>query len=204
MDHFLHAIITILAVTNPLGNAPIFLAIVAGADQHEQRHEALVGFIAVLVILVISALGGKLLLEAFGISIEAFRVAGGLVIGLMGLHMLQGQHSTVQHDKENVQSPDAQVIVPFAMPLVAGPGGITTVITLAATHPNGMAHALIGSIIASIILLGVLMLLIQQSKLLTPQRQKIITRFMGLILVAMGFQFALDGIAAYFQLAHTG
>jgi multiple antibiotic resistance protein len=203
MDHLLHSIITVLAVTNPLGNAPIFLTIVAGASRREQMHDALVGFIAVLAILVLSAVAGKALLEAFGISIDAFRVAGGLVIGLMGLHMLQGQHSSVQHDPEHVDSPDAQVIVPFAMPLVAGPGGITTVITLSASHPSGMAHALIASIVAAAILLGVLMLLIQQSKLLTPQRQKIITRFMGLILVAMGFQFALDGFAAFFHLSST-
>jgi small neutral amino acid transporter SnatA (MarC family) len=92
----------------------------------------------VFAILVISAVIGQGVLSLFGVSLPAFRAAGGLVIVQMGLEMLGGQMSRVQHEPEDAETAEGQLLVPFAMPIVAGPGAITTVITLAVTHRSGL------------------------------------------------------------------
>lgn len=194
------AIITVLAVLNPLGNAPIFSQMVAGLSQKSKMAAALRAATAVLAILVGSAFLGEATLKLFGISLDAFRMAGGVIVAHMGFGMLQGGHSAVQSGPVDEQAVSESIIVPFAMPLCAGPGTISAVIALALTHDQGAfpMTALIASIAGAVVLYIVLIISIKLGKFVNEGAQRLFTRFMGLILVAMGFQFVLHGAKDFF------
>jgi multiple antibiotic resistance protein len=132
MNTLLQDAVALLAITNPLGAIPAFLAITERMDSGGRLRAGIRASLAVGIILFVAALAGKPILRAFGISMPAFQAAGGLVILLMGLEMLRGVPTKVQHDEASAESADERVLVPLAMPLVAGPGAITTVITLSA------------------------------------------------------------------------
>lgn len=199
LDTFGRAVVALFAITNPLGVLPMFLSITGNLDIASRRSQARRAAAAVFAILAVSALAGQWILEAFGISPPAFQAAGGLVIILMALEMLKGQPSPVQHDRSGVDDPADQILVPFAMPMVAGPGAISTVITLSISSKTYHLPlvALIASLVVSLSLWLLLLLASVRSNLLSPRAQRILTRFMGLILAAVGFQIGLEGIKAF-------
>jgi multiple antibiotic resistance protein len=203
MNEFLQALVSLLAITNPIVAAPIFLGIVSGMPPDARRRAAGHAGLAVFAILAGSALGGRYALELFGISLDAFRTAGGLVIILVGLEMLRGSPSGIQQDEASPEDPRDRIFVPFAMPLVAGPGAITTAITLSVTHPSRLylpVIALVAAIGCSLVLWATLRLALVRQRLVTPRVERIFTRFMGLILVAIGFQIGMLGIRDFFDL----
>ncbi|MDE2150483.1 MAG: MarC family protein [Gammaproteobacteria bacterium] len=199
MDAFGRAVAALFAITNPLGVLPIFLGITGNLDATGRRRQARRAAATVFAILAVSALAGQWILQAFGISPPAFQAAGGLVIILMALEMLKGHPSPVQHDRSGVDDPADQIVVPFAMPMVAGPGAITTVITLSVTTKTYHLPlmALLASALVSASLWGLLLLASVRSNLISPRAQRILTRFMGLILCAVGFQIGLQGVKAF-------
>jgi multiple antibiotic resistance protein len=205
IEAYLQALIALLAIANPVGAAPIFLGIVQGFSREQKHVAALRASLAVFAILAVAAIAGQAILSLFGISLPAFRAAGGLVIVLMGLEMLRGEPTRVQRDPEDPQTAEGEILVPFAMPLVAGPGAITTVITLAVAHRVGYFKllplvALVGSLGVAVVLWLILRVTIDNERLLGERGQRILTRFMGLILVAIGFQLGLDGVREFFTL----
>jgi multiple antibiotic resistance protein len=200
VEHYLQALVALLAIANPIGAAPIFLGIVQDLDPARKRAAATRAALAVFAILAVAAVAGQGVLSLFGVSLAAFRAAGGLVIVLMGLEMLGGQATRVQQDRGSADATEGALLVPFAMPLVAGPGSITTVITLAVAHRS--EHLPIVALAASAGLAAVLWLtlriIVANEHVLGAQGQRILTRFMGLILVAIGFQIGLDGVREFF------
>ena len=190
-----------LAVANPVGSAPLFLLFVDGLSRPEKRRAAGLASFAVLLILAGSALAGRRVLALFGLQIASFQAAGGLVIALMGLEMLRGEAAQIHSEAPGDEDPRDRILVPFAMPLVAGPGAITTVITLAVTQSTGPLpfEALVASIVTALVLWTMLLLVIAQERLITPRVRRLFTRFMGLILVAIGFQLGLHGIKSFFM-----
>src|SRR5215475_2991352 len=203
MEAYLQSLIALLAIANPIGAAPVFLEIVKGFTHEQKRTAALRASLAVFAILAVAAIAGQAILSLFGISLPAFRAAGGLVIVLMGLEMLRGEPTRVQRDPGDPQTAEGEILVPFAMPLVAGPGAITTVITLAVAHRPGNfpflpLDALLGSAVVAVVLWLILRVMIENEQLLGERGKRILTRFMGLILVAIGFQLGLDGVREFF------
>lgn len=198
MPSFMQEIVALFAITNPLGAVPVFLAITEGASPAERPRAAIRAAVAVIVILGIVALAGKALLAAFGISMPALQAAGGLVVLLMGLEMLHGTPTKVQHDQE-AQSRHEQVLVPLAMPLMAGPGAITTVLTLSSrvTIWREMAM-LLGAV--TIVGLAILVVLLSANRVvgvIGSRGQRILLRFMGLILAAVGAEILLAGVYTF-------
>lgn len=198
MTSLLQDVVALLAITNPLGAVPVFLAMAEGLSPAERLRAGLRAALAVTVILGVTALAGKPVLAAFGISMPALQAAGGLVVLMMGLEMLHGAPTKVQHDQEP-QGAQEQVLVPLAMPLLAGPGAITTVITLssrAATWREiamlliavGVVGAVIALALASSARLG---------NVMGYRGQRILLRFMGLILAAVGAEVLLSGIYTF-------
>ncbi len=200
MEAFIQAIVALLAIANPIGAAPIFLGIVEGLEPAQKRAAAVRAALSVFAILAVSAIIGQSMLKLFGISLPAFRAAGGLVIALMGLEMLRGEATRVQHEPDRFSDADDEILVPFAMPIVAGPGAITTVITLAVTHRTDHLPlvALAGSASLAALLWLTLRVMVSNERLMGIRGQRILTRFMGLILVAIGFQLGLDGVRDFF------
>lgn len=203
MNEFLQAFVSLLAITNPIVAATLFLGIVAGLPLDGRRRAARHAGIAVFAILAGAAVVGRHVLELFGISLDAFRTAGGLVIILVGLEMLRGSPSMIQQDAASPEDPRDRIFVPFAMPLVAGPGAITTAITLSVTYPSRLyvpVIALLAAAGTAIVLWATLHFALSRQRLVTPRVERIFTRFMGLILVAIGFQIGMLGIRDFFRL----
>jgi multiple antibiotic resistance protein len=190
------AIIAVLAIANPLGAVPLFLSLTEYRDAGERRRAAVRAALAVFVILALAALGGRAILATFGISIPAFRAAGGLVILLMGLEMLRGFPTRVQHEPP----PDADdaIVIPLAMPLIAGPGAITTVITLTTQAGwRGQLHAFVAVAVTSGVLLVTLLSSNWIGERIAARGQRIFLRFMGLILVSIGAELLLTGVRTF-------
>ncbi len=197
-----------IAIMNPIGTAPIFQNMVSPLPRNRQRSAALLvcGFIAAL--LIGTAFAGHAVLNLFGISIDAFRAAGGVVIGVMGYQMLRGAKSAEHERLADEKEIRENLLVPFAMPVVAGPGTITTVITLSVSQSGfSIPWTALVAIMFGVLVTGVcLFAILAVGKYLSIEVQRIFTRFMGLVLMAMGMEFLLGGTAAYFaarQLAES-
>ena len=198
MPSFMQEIVALLAISNPLGAVPVFLVLTEGTSPPERSRAALRAAVAVVVILGVVAVAGKALLAAFGISMPALQAAGGLVVLLMGLEMLHGAPTKIQHDQET-ESRHEQVLVPLAMPLMAGPGAITTVLTLSsrATGWRDLTILLGAVTVVGAAILAVLLSANRVGSVIGSRGQRILLRFMGLILAAVGAEILLAGVYTY-------
>jgi len=192
MEHYLQSIIAMLAVINPVVCGAMLLDIQKGKDLNKNIKAAFKAMLIVLLILLVSAFGGKLILNIFGISVEAFKIVGGVIIGIIGFQMLFGLNNNISNDENE----DLTKLILFA----ASPGTITMVMTLAAVHNyEGITiSAIVGVVVAIIISIGIILFMLFMAAKKNARGQGFITKFMGLIIVAMGLQFMLDGIKDFF------
>ncbi|MFA4646709.1 neutral amino acid NAAT transporter SnatA [Pyrococcus kukulkanii] len=187
----------LFAITNPIGAVPVFMGVVSHLPI-EKRHEvARKVSITVLVTLITFALIGQWIFKFFGSSVDAFAIAGGILLFRMGMEMLSGKLSSVKIDEEEVTLEEVAVI-PLAIPLISGPGAITTVM-LYTTRENPVI------VILTIITVSVTVYLILSSgnKIIEKMGRvgiKVTTRMMGLILTSMAVQMIINGIKGAFNL----
>ena len=191
MESYLQATIGMLAVINPFVCGAMLLQTEQGLDNKTRSEAAVKSMLTVLLILLAAALGGRYILNAFGISMDAFKIVGGLVLGFIGFQMLAGSNRNSNNKKVNLNE-----IIMFA----ASPGTIAMVITLAVVHHKEEIPltAMIGTLIAVLITLFVMIAMVFLSKGKQGGKQGIFSKFMGLIIVSMGIQFMLDGIKHFF------
>ncbi|MEO0761109.1 MAG: MarC family protein [Pseudomonadota bacterium] len=196
--------VALIAVIDIPGNVPMFLQQTGRMTGRDRRITALVAGVATAVILIVFANAGEAILGAFGISIDAFRVLGGIVILLIALDMLGlmgaggGSMST-----EEDPNPIVTGVFPMAVPLFAGPGSITAVMIYAHTtdkHPH--QDLVISGIVLAVSVLIVIGLLMASmlSHLITPVAQSVLNRLLGMIVGALGVEFILEGLAGFFLL----
>jgi multiple antibiotic resistance protein len=201
MQDHLQAIITVLTLINPLMCAAIFAGIESGRPRGAQLADAAKAALAVLVILVLAALFGQRLLGLFGVSLDAFMVAGGSVLAWIGFGMLRGTPAGPQGAGEAAsQNRSLTPLILFA----ASPGTITGVITLAVaqTREKLPFTALVAVCVGALVMWLVIALATrfgERSHSGSGFVRDTVTRFMGLIVIAMGFQFALTGIQAFMR-----
>jgi MarC family membrane protein len=196
----LQAIVTVLAIINPVVCGSIFLTLTPKVASAQRRWAAVKVAFSILVILVTSALIGLKVLSIFSISLDVFRIVGGMIIAYMGFDMLRGSNSVGQTPPENDGVSMQKSLAPLIM-FAAGPGTITAVVTLAAVHtPDGLpVTAIVAAVIGTAVTFAALLLAIQVGSRLGRGTQAIVTRFMGLIVASMGMQFVLAGTKAFFQ-----
>src|SRR5262245_43260851 len=138
IHHILQAIVTVLAVINPVVCGSIFLTLTPSLTSRQRRWAAVRVTLSILVILVGSALIGLKVLSVFGISLDVFRIVGGTIIAYMGFDMLRGRQTVGQASPADDNHSAPNSFAPLIM-FAAGPGTITTVVTLAAVHtPHGL------------------------------------------------------------------
>jgi multiple antibiotic resistance protein len=200
MEQQLQAIVTVLSLVNPLICGAMFAQIEAGRDRSARMADATRAALAVLVILVVAALVGAWVLHIFGVSLDAFAVAGGGVLAWIGITMLGAKAAPDKApSKEGVNG--KQSITPLIL-FAASPGTITGVITLAVAHAklDVPVTALVAVAVATAAM-WIVMVLMGRGGTHAPGGfwHDTATRFMGLIIVAMGVQFALTGIRSFFQ-----
>ena len=201
--------VTLLALIDPIGNVPVFAAATAGATSAGRRRVAFYISLFVLAFMLFFLFTGIALLEFFGISLPAFRIAGGVILFLLGLDMARDDFTA--KFAEAAEAGDAldprlyarkrfeRLIVPFAMPLLIGPGAISTVVIYASeAQRHGAAGTAWGA--GAIVAISVLTMLCFWatpliSKLLGRIGMTIVVRVLGLILCAMAVQFVIGGIA---------
>ena len=195
MKEQLQAIVTVLSLVNPAVCGAMFARIEANRSREERLADAAKAALAMTVILTLSALIGTQLLHLFGVSLDAFMVAGGGVLAWMGFSMLSGQGSSeAAHDAAPNSAASLTPLILFA----ASPGTITGVITLSAAH-SGLGlpiTALVAVAVAGLVTWLVLLLVTRVAGKGGGDSfaRDTITRFMGLIVLAMGVQFALTGL----------
>jgi multiple antibiotic resistance protein len=199
LHHLMQAIVTVLAVINPVVCGSIFLTLTSDLDLRQKRLAAIRVALSILIILAGSALIGLRVLSVFGISLDVFQIVGGIIIAYMGFGMLGGGHQPAQAPPSAATgSHIPNSLAPLVM-FAAGPGTITAVVTMAAVHtPTGLPlSALAASTIGAGVTFAVLLLASQLGSRINRSTQAVVTRFMGLIVTAMGMQFALTGLKAF-------
>ena len=190
---------TLLVMLDPLGAVPLFLSVTPNHTHAERRAIARTAALAVFVILVVCIIVGEAVLRLFSISIASFRVGGGIVFMLMAVSMIQAQpRRTKQTAAERVEAMEKThvAIVPLAIPLLAGPGAISTVIVYANRSPD-LLHTLylIACVLAlAVILWAALRLAGPISRLLGQTGINVVIRVMGLILAAIAVEFIAGGL----------
>jgi multiple antibiotic resistance protein len=190
---------TLLAIVNPLGVVPIFVSLTQGMGEAERRHIARTTSIAVAVVLVIATLLGKPLLTFFGVSIASFRVGGGILLLLMSIAMMQARHTQSKQTPEEAEEAgekESIAVVPIAMPLLAGPGAISTVIIYAdqSFHPLHLGLIIGSSLVVALLTWFSLKAAIPVSRMLSRTGINIATRLMGLLLAAISVEFIAGGL----------
>jgi multiple antibiotic resistance protein len=197
--------ISLYSVLNPIGAIPIFLTLTQWNAQEEIKKIAMVCSISVSITLLVGIFFGNLLLEFFGISVASFRVGGGFLIALMAIQMMNAKTLDTKLNPEEIQTQKQSQevgIVPLAIPLLAGPGSISTSI-IHANHFKTFWHWSGAVTIISIIGLSIFVIL-YFSRVIGNKVGKIglnvMTRIMGLILMALAIEFISSGIKEIFSL----
>ncbi|UBF24959.1 MarC family protein [Kovacikia minuta CCNUW1] len=196
----------LFAIINPFGNLPIFISYTAGESKEVQRWLAVFIALTVLVFLVIFLISGSAILKFFGISLAAFRIAGGILLLLTGINMIRGQHNEQARElaakayTNHLQEAELvyrKILIPLGIPLFVGPGSISTVILYANEAKDFSTFSGLIGVIAAISTLVLIVLLIGNliKRLLGQTGLDIATRIMGLLLTAIGVQFILSGLS---------
>lgn len=201
MDFLILCLSTLFTLINPLGIAPIFLAMTEGYSNKDRVTIAKKGVFTGTIILIVFALLGSLIFSFFGITIEAFQIMGGIIFFRSGMHMVDakvGRTRTTTQEQEEFITANEIAYTPIGVPLVTGPGAITGAMLLSAkTHTSFGFGTLIFSIL--LVMISVLFIFIGGEKLsqkIGVAGMRIIQRIMGLILMVIAVQFVINGITA--------
>ena len=190
---------TLFPITNPLGNAAIFLSITEGEKRELRRNQAWKGSLYMFLILAGFFLGGSFIMQFFGISLPGIRIAGGLVITKIGFNLLTPSREATHSDEEHAEAKEKKDIAfsPLAMPLLAGPGSIATIMGMASLlkTPTVIGYA---SILVGIALVCLTCwLILRESELLMKvlgvNGANALTKIMGFLLLSIGVQLVIDG-----------
>ncbi|MDR6818727.1 multiple antibiotic resistance protein [Neorhizobium sp. 2083] len=205
-DMLVNALTTMLVTLDPPGLAPVFLGLTVGMTAVQRRQVAFRGSLIAFGILAVFALFGSSVLGLLGISIGAFRIAGGLLLFWISFEMVFERR---QERKEKTSQAAITIdhihniaVFPLALPLIAGPGAISATVLLSGTLPGALDRALLIGVIALIMLLVYATLLIAErlDRFLGVTGRAILTRLLGVILAALSVQFVVDGVRSAFNL----
>ncbi len=211
MSLLITAFVALFVVIDPIGTTPVFMALTSGIEAKRRQNIALRACVIAALLLLVFGLLGDSVLQFLGISLPAFRVAGGILLFLTALDMLfdrrsqrrKDQVETAQADEDHSDDPS---IFPLAIPLIAGPGSIATIILLTG-QTNGDPLLLTGYLLVMIAVVCAVFLMF----LVAPALERILgdigilvaTRLLGMLLAALSVQFVLDGITGFLQAANT-
>jgi len=190
----------LLAIVNPLGAVPVFVSLTGGLTEGERRRIVRTTSIAFAVVLIVAALIGESLLNFFGISIPSFKVGGGILLMLMAIAMMQARHTLTRQTPEEAEEAgekESIAVVPIAIPLLAGPGAISTVIIYAQASYQPVHIALIIFIVLMVALVTWIALHTANpvGRMLGKTGINIATRLMGLLLASIAVEFIAGGLA---------
>lgn len=196
---------SLLSIVDPFAAVPVFLALTGDEAAPRRRQTALRASLTCFLVLTAFALAGTLIFQFFGITIPAFKIAGGLILFLVGLDMMRAKASETRgtvEERHEARSREDVGIIPLGVPLLSGPGAIATSMVLAGkartVGEKAAVHAAIFAV--AVLTFGVLGSASVMSRLLGRTGMNVIGRVMGLILAAVAMQFVLDGLREWWLL----
>jgi multiple antibiotic resistance protein len=193
------ALSSIFFLVDPFAAIPAFLSITAGVETERRKRMARKASLTCFIVLASFALAGRLIFRMFGITLPAFEIAGGLILLLIGIDMLEAKRSPTQESSDDTEEAAAKEdagIVPLGIPMLAGPGAISSVMVLVAQAPSKwqMMAILIAIAITAFASYGVLSGADRVRKVLGETGIRILVRIMGLLLMALAIQFFVNGL----------
>jgi len=205
MDHwavqFGTVFMAFFAIMNPIANTPVFLGVTSDLDRAERTQVAFRSVLTAFVIVSVFIVCGRVIFDLFGISLPAFRVAGGLLVFLVGFHLLQGKESSVHtpSEEDNENSRDSAfdlAISPIAIPILAGPGTIATAMSYAAGTSLVEMGLTVAALSAICAITYVCFLFGERfTNFMGQNALKVVGRLMGLILAVIGTQMVMAGVS---------
>jgi multiple antibiotic resistance protein len=200
IELFTSAFITLLVIIDPPGCAPIFASLTSGTDAGHRRRMAIRSAAVAWCILIFFALLGEPLLDTLGISLSAFRLAGGIMLFMIALDMVFERRTERREERargiEGTPQAEDIAVFPMAIPMIAGPGSIATIMLLTARADGTVEGLIVLAAMTAVILLTLAALLMAGPlmKLIGAKLEAMITRILGVILAALAVQFVLDGL----------
>lgn len=190
------------AIINPLGVMPVFLTLTSDLSDREKKRTAFKAVFTAFITLILFALSGQLMFKFFGISVDSFRVVGGIIFFIMGYDLLQARISKIDMDEEMVQKYVEDIsITPLGIPIIAGPGSITNAIVLMEDSVT-LSHKII-LLLTIVLTLAVTYLVLlgggKIGKLLGDTGNKITMKLMGLIIMVIAVEFFFTGLKPILQ-----
>jgi multiple antibiotic resistance protein len=204
IDLFVSAFITFFVVIDPPGCAPIYASLTHGASAAQRRSMAIRATGVATIILLVFALFGEKLLGALHIELNSFRIAGGIMLFLIALDMVFEKRTQRREERAQkiIETPEIEdvAIFPMAMPMIAGPGSIASIMLLMSQNEGVDRAAVVISALAAVLLLTLIALLAAGPlmRLLGSQVEAVITRLLGVLLGALAAQFVVDGLRTSF------
>jgi len=202
IESLFNAFVTVLVTIDPPGLAPLFLAVTAGMNRSERTQVALRASTIAFVVLALFAIAGDDILAVFGITLPAFRVAGGLLLFVIAFEMIferrqdrKERSAGLAVGKDHIRNIAA---FPLAVPLIAGPGAISATVLLASADTGLVATAVLVAIVLACLLITYAVLVLSEriEGILGETGRSILTRLLGLLLAALAVQFVADGVKA--------
>lgn len=197
------ALVTLFVTIDPIGMAPVFLAVTRGMTSEQRRQTAIRAVIVAGAVLVLFAVVGQKLLDFFGITMPAFRIAGGLLLFAIAFEMVfeRRERRKAESVERALTHEDVGhlAVFPLAIPLIAGPGAISATILLAARAPDALVVGEI-ALVAAVLVASCLVVFLAAGKierLLGDTGRIVLTRLLGVILAALAVQYVADGILAF-------
>jgi multiple antibiotic resistance protein len=197
-----NAFVTVLVTIDPPGLAPLFLALTPGMSRSQRAQVSLRASLIAFGVLALFAIAGAAILKVFGITLPAFRVAGGLLLFFIAFEMIFERRQDRKEKSADVAITRDMIhhvaAFPLAIPLIAGPGAISAIVLLSGSLPGAGGSIALTAIIALSILItyAVLILAERVDRFLGQTGRSILTRLLGVILAALAVQFVADGIRA--------
>ena len=207
IELYISSLITFFVVIDPPGCAPIYAGLTTGADAQQRRAMALRAVLVAAAILLVFALFGEALLNGLGINLASFRIAGGIMLFLIALEMVFEKRTERREDRAAKVAATPEVedvsIFPMAMPMIAGPGSIASVMLLMGRAKGLEPSLIVLGALATILLLTLLALLAAGPimRVLGAKIEAVITRLLGVLLAALAVQFVIDGVRISLQAA---
>ena len=199
-EFLLTSFVALFIIIDPIGLTPVFIAITQGIDDSLRRKVALRSVLVSAFVISLFIVGGETVLGFIGISMPAFRIAGGILLFLTALDMLFQRRSKRRENQTEQELVDDPSVFPLAIPLIIGPGAIATVILIAGAKPGLVGIASTGFITA-LVLLTVFVFFSAASrieKLLGKTGIDVLTRLLGMLLAALSVQFVIEGLFEFF------
>ena len=201
LDLAITSAVALLVTIDPIGTGPVFAALTRGSDDAHKRRMAVKGVVIAAVILFVFAFVGEFLLRALGIGFPAFRIAGGILLLLLAIDMAfarpSGLRSTTEPEQEEASHKEDISVFPLAIPLIAGPGALTSLLLLMGkTDGDPVGQAVVLGVLTLVLLanLAVLLVAAKVTKFMGVTGVNVINRVLGILLAALACQFVIDGI----------